>query len=166
MNRNKTKAAPAKAISFKIGIDIPRLSLFWAMINHPTTKATAGICLNSYSQLEPPVRARCFSVVSSRGKMVSLHNPASEPCMSDKQARRTPGAPGPSASAEVLLCRHRSHCKRNRQRLRTHRRQLRDGNYLLRPKADIRRWIVTATAFRHERAASSSDESRSFDQSF
>ena len=37
------------------------------------------------------------------------------------------------------------------------------GNYLLRPKADSRRWIVTATAFRHEGAASSTDESRSFD---
>ena len=42
-------------------------------------------------------------------------------------------------------------------------RQKADANYLLRPKADSRRWIVIATAFRHERAASSTDESRSLD---
>jgi hypothetical protein len=30
--------------------------------------------------------------------MVSLHNPASEPCVNDKQGRRTPGAPGQAIS--------------------------------------------------------------------
>jgi hypothetical protein len=38
MKRNKANAAPAKAISFKIGIDIPRLS-FLSRMNHPTRKA-------------------------------------------------------------------------------------------------------------------------------
>jgi hypothetical protein len=39
MNRNKTSAAPERVISFKIDIDNPRLSLSWALMNHPPMKA-------------------------------------------------------------------------------------------------------------------------------
>jgi len=55
--------------------------------------------------------------------MVSLHNPASEPCVNDKQGRRTPGAPGQAISpADIsmsIIALFRGHQPLRRQRAPT-----------------------------------------------